>query len=404
MLPWGYKRAFLCCALLFLLGTVIQLIWGAIPSHMLHYPWSVIAALVYTYALVLVYSLSERFPRLKRLYDPYASVAAIVSVTVLSIVFGLVPQTSEGAGALAALGWTDMRSSWAFNFLLLYMMTGMGISAISGLYHLKSGRFVPTLSHLAVFLVLAGAFFGSGDKVEVLVTAEREQPLAVGENEAGEAVELPFMLVLNDFVIDEYPARLQLSPLEGGMPSKGFLLADAAGNKGLVGDWTLEVLEAYDMAATLPEAPGYREMKHVGACPAVRVRATRDTLVREGWVSCGSFLFDGATLDLGDGQVVKMPRRMPKRYLSDVTLRSGKGEKRVDITVNHPAHLGPWMIYQSGYDMSRGRWSNTSELLCVKDGWYPLIAVGLWMLLGAGVLMFLTAGGRRQTKKEEDLQ
>ena len=46
--------------------------------------------------------------------------------------------------------------------------------------------------------------------------------------------------------------------------------------------------------------------------------------------------------------------------------------------------------------------SEYSDLLCVKDGWYPLTASGLWLLLAASVLMFFTAGGSR--KKKEDGQ
>ena len=60
---------------------------------------------------------------------------------------------------------------------------------------------------------------------------------------------------------------------------------------------------------------------------------------------------------------------------------------------------GPWRIYQYGYDVSRGGESEYSDLLCVKDGWYPLIAGGLWLLLAAGLLMFFTAGGSRKKKE-----
>ena len=298
MLPWGYKRAFVCCALLFLLGTVFQWMWGAVPPHFLHYPWSVIAALVYTYALVVLYSLSGRFPRLRRLSDTCASVASIVSVAGLSILFGLIPQSRGASGIAAALGWTDMRSCWAFHFLLLYLMTGIGISAVSGLYHLRTAKPAATLSHLAVYLVLCAGFFGSGDKQELLVTAEQGIPVAVGKTGDGVAGELPFMILLNDFDIEEYP--------DGGGPM---------------------------------------------------------------------------------------------RYLSDVTLLTGSGRPHFGIAVNHPARLGPWRIYQYGYDLSQGKESRISELLCVKDGWYPVLAAGLWLLLGAGVLMFLTAGGRRLRKE-----
>ena len=322
MLPWGYKRAFVCCALLFLLGTVFQFLFGGIPPRLLHYPWSVIAALVFSYGLILIYTLSDRFPRLRRLYDRYAAVASVVSVTALTVLFGLIPQGSGGTGIAAALGWTDMRSSWAFNFLVLYLMTGMGVAAVAGLYRLRSARLASTLSHLAIYLVMAGAFFGSGDKTEAVVTAQPDHPVEVGEDRSGHAVELPFMVVLHSFIIDEYPRQ-----------------------------------------------PG----------PV-------DTLVTE------------------DGRVVTMPPRIPRNYLSDVTLLTGKGERRVEISVNHPARLGAWRIYQYGYDLSQGKDSRISELLCVKDGWYPVIAAGLWLLLAAGVWMFVTAGGRRKSEREEVLR
>ena len=316
-LPWGYKRAFFCCALLFMLGTVLQWLTGPVPPHFLHYPLSAVLALLYSYALVVLQLLSGRFPRLRRLYDPYSATASTVSVVAMTLLFGLIPQGGGGTGPAAALGWTQMRSNWAFNLLMLYLMTGIGMSAVAGLRQIRSARPASLLSHVATYLILCAAFFGQGDKIEANVTAVRGQAVAVGVERDGHPVELPFMLRLEDFSIEEYPA-----------------------------------------------APGPVD-----------------------------------TVALADGRIVTMPPRYPKNYLSELTLLSGKGESRVTVAVNHPARVGPWRIYQYGYDSSQGARSRTSTLLCVKDGWYPLIAAGLWLLLGAGVLMFLTAGGRR--KKED---
>lgn len=298
MIPWGYRRAFRCCGLLFVLGTLIQLVFGPVPPRLLHYPWSIIVALVYVYGLVVIDSLSGKYPRLRRLSDPYNAFTSIASVVCLCILFGLLPQSREASGPAAVLGWTDMRSCWAFNFLMLWMMTGIGLSVVSGIRALKSRPLASTLSHLAVFLVLLGGFFGNGDKQEALVRAERGIPVAIGQNEDGENVQIPFMLLLNEFTIEEYP---------GG--------------------------------------------------------------------------------------------HMPKRFLSEVTILTKEGRIPVEISVNHPARKGPWRIYQYGYDVSRGQMSGYSDLLCVKDGWYPLIASGLWLLLAAGVLMFFTAGGSRKKKE-----
>lgn len=309
MIPWGYRRAFRCCFLLFLLGTLVQLIFGPVPQHLLHYPWSVVAALVYVYALVVVDFLSGKHPRLRRLSDPYNGFASIASFAGLCILFGLLPQSPDAGGPAALLGWTDMRSCWAFNFLMLWMMTGIGLSVVAGIRSLKSRPLASTLSHLAVFLVLLGGFFGNGDKQEVLVRSERGIPVAIGEDGDGQSVQIPFMLLLDDFTIEEYPV-------------------DSLGGASAMGGM-----------------------------------------------------------------------RFPKRFLSEVTILTKEGRVPVEISVNHPVRKGPWRIYQYGYDVSRGGESEYSDLLCVKDGWYPLIAGGLWLLLAAGLLMFFTAGGSRKKKE-----
>lgn len=286
---------------------------------MLSYPWSVIAALVYTYALVVVYALSERFPRLQKLCDARAGAICIGAVAVFSILFGLIPQDPAATGPLAALGWTQMRRNPVFVALLVCLMTTLGLSAIAGLYRIRrQGLRVSTLAHLACYLVFVGGLFGAGDKQTVYVTAVQDQPVSLGKDADGMPAMLPFMLVLNDFTIEEYPA-----------------------------------------------APGPVD-----------------------------------TLTLDDGRIVTMPPRVPKGFRSDVTIRSRSGERQAAVAVNHPARVGAWRIYQYGYDRSQGSESRISELLCVRDGWYPLIAAGLWLLLGTGAWMFLTAGGRRKKEKQ----
>jgi len=35
----------------------------------------------------------------------------------------------------------------------------------------------------------------------------------------------------------------------------------------------------------------------------------------------------------------------------------------------------------------------------VRDGWYPIVHTALWLILAAGVAMFITAGGRTFKKQ-----
>jgi hypothetical protein len=90
-----------------------------------------------------------------------------------------------------------------------------------------------------------------------------------------------------------------------------------------------------------------------------------------------------------DGKEVVMPRREVKKFLSRVEVENEDGTKEIEVLVNHPARIGAWKIYQSGYDSARGKQSTISILECVKDGWYPMIHVAMWMILAGGVMMFV---------------
>ena len=101
---------------------------------------------------------------------------------------------------------------------------------------------------------------------------------------------------------------------------------------------------------------------------------------------------------LPDGSEVVMPRREVKKYLSEVEIWKGEEKHAFDIAVNQPASIGSWKIYQSGYDTSRGKFSQISILECVKDGGYLAVYIAMCTILLSSVLMFIM---RTKNKKED---
>ena len=325
---------------------------------MISFPWSAILAFVYIYALVLTYSLSQTHPGLKRLYSGKACAITIAVATVMAVIYGFI----------------GFHRSPLYYIVMLAMLSSMGLRLIDDLWHIKQRKPAMTLAHLSVSIALFAGLFGSGDKRSANLEAHIGEPVSQALGSSGKTVRLPFTLTLDSFTIDQYPAKLMISG-EG---------AD---------DWNLTVLESYDMA--MPAGEGFRELKHTGAEPAAFVRAENAAAGKsvEGWVSCGSFMFDAVSLPLPDGREVYMPRPMPKKYESKVRAVDDKGrEYHFEIAVNHPVRIGKWRIYQADYDSSRGRWSTLSVFQCVYDPWYPIIAAGLWMVLAAALLMFATEG------------
>ena len=390
------------CLLLFVVGIVLQCVVGDFDNGFLRYPWGLILAVNYLYLLVLLHFQRDKWRWVNRLSDHYASVSALGSMVLMTIIFGLMRQDASTEGLVGLLGFSRMTSSWPFNLLLFYFTTTVGLAVVDDLHHWRQRGLAAMMSHLAVFVVLTCGMFGSADKMRVTVNAHLEHPVAEGIDSKGVSQTLPFAITLKEFAMEEYPPKLYLLDTRQESSSEDFLLVEETTSEGEIDGWQLRVERVIDMAGRMPDSEEWIEMVHTGAAPAIYLKATNPATGESysGWVSCGSHIFEPSYLRLGERYAVAMPRRDAKRYLSRVDVEQMSGERqRFDIEVNHPARIGAWRIYQVGYDTARGRWSSVSVLECVKDGWYSAIHIALWLMLSAGVVMFVTAGGRSLSRK-----
>ena len=399
---WGYKKAFGRCACIFLAGIALQFCLGDLNNAFLHYPWSVIAALFFAYALYLIYYFSDKFPGLRKLYDHYACVSALAAMVIMTIFFGSIAQDDEATGFFSKIGFTRMTSSWPFNLILLYFTATLGLGVINDLAHIKHKKWVPVISHLCVFVILTAGIFGSADKKFIELTATLNKPTSTGVvEETGESYNLPFEMTLKKFIIEEYPPRLRVINMQDRNASRDFLSIEQAGQSKSFGDWDVKVDQF--MLNAMPDSLGFREMTHVGSAPAALVTATNRVTKQssQGWITSGSFIFEPERLQLTPTEMVSMSPSIPKHYQSDVHIVDAKGkEKDLAIVVNSPAQLGSWQIYQYSYDTERGKYSTISIFECIHDGWYNIVQVALWLLLLVGVMMFFTAGRRRKEDKK----
>ena len=161
----------------------------------LHHPWGLVAALVYTYLLVVIHFLGSRRPGLRVLWSAKASLAAALPLLVLMVIFGLFPQSG-------------MNGKWYFILVLLLFTSVLGLAAVDGIARMAESGFSwrlagKTLSHLAMFLVLAGGLFGSGDTRHIVVSATEGTTVSTGiDEDSGEMVPMPFELTLDKFTFE----------------------------------------------------------------------------------------------------------------------------------------------------------------------------------------------------------
>ena len=156
-------------------------------------------------------------------------------------------------------------------------------------------------------------------------------------NEDGKLTELPLAIELKEFTIHEYPPKLMLINNETGqaLPKDvpEHLLLEEKVERGRLLDWDISILQSIPMAASVAaeDTLKFTEFHSMGATYAVYLKAVNATSgqSKEGWVSCGSFMFPYKALRLSEQTSLVMPEREPQRFVSAVTVlyavRRGSG-------------------------------------------------------------------------------
>ena len=225
--------------------------------------------------------------------------------------------------------------------------------------------------------------------------------------EITDQVQIP--VLRKDFTIDEYPPKLMLIDNETGraLPEKSpvHLLLEEEVYGGTLQDWELTIQQSIPMAASVAteDTLKFTDFHSMGATYAVHLKAVnrKNRQTKEGWVSCGSFLFPYKALRLDSLTSLVMPEREPQRFASKVKVYTQEGTITEDtIEVNRPMEIEGWKIYQLSYDESKGGWSDISIFELVRDPWLPVVYTGIVMMMLGAVCLFVNAQKRKEEEKE----
>lgn len=405
--PWGYREGATIAAGLLLTGILLQGSVGKIDWELLSWPVNIILLLVYIIVLAMVSGLSGRIYLFRWLGSYAAAVTSLAAVVVMTVIMGLIRQTGPQtvSGVAPWLGFSQMLSAWPFALLFTWLITVLGLTAFRYLYPFRWRNIPFLLNHLGLFVAVVAAVLGNADLQRLKMTTVVGKAEWRAYDEAGQQSELPLAIELQHFTIDEYPPKLMLidngtgKVLPEGKPEH--LLLGSGEQEGQLADWRIRVVRQMAESARVAteDTVKFVAFHSIGATYAVYIEAdNRLTGVRrEGWVSCGSFLFPYKALRLDEQVSLVMPEREPQRFASDVKLYTQSGRKlEAVIEVNRPLTVEGWKVYQLSYDESKGKWSDISVFELVRDPWLPLVYSGIWMLIAGAVWIFVTASKRKE--------
>ena len=406
--PWGYKEGATICGGLFLIGILLQITVGRINWDLLAFPVNLILLAFYLSVLFLFHFNSRKVYLFRWLSGYPASVTALAAVVMMTVMMGFIrqlPSQQSVSGTEISLGFSQMLSAWSFALIFTWFITILGMTVLKRIHPFRWSNIPFLLNHLGLFIAIVGAVLGSADmqRLEMTTTTGKAEWRAYDDNH--QLLELPLAIELQEFTIEEYPPKLMLidnttgKALPEGKPVN--LLLEDGMKQGELGDWQIEVKRHIPEAASVPttDTVKFVDFHSIGSTYAVYVKATHQhsKAQKEGWISCGSFLFPYKALRLNETTSLIMPEREPRRFASDIKLYTQSGQKlTATIEVNKPLKAEGWKIYQLSYDETKGKWSDISIFELVRDPWLPMVYTGIYMLIAGAVCMFITASKRKE--------
>ena len=408
--PWSYKEGLTIGAGLLVIGMLLQMTVGAINWDLFACPVNVIVLVVYIIALIAMHLLRKRVYLFGWLSHYSAAVSALLWVVGMTVIMGLVRQSPSGHASNAStdlLGFSQMIASWPFVLLYFWMVTALGLTILRASFPFKLNRLSFLLNHIGLFIALIAATLGNADMQRLKMTTRMGNAEWRATDDKGQLVELPLAIELKDFTIDEYPPKLMLIDNETGrtLPEKSpvHILLEEGVSDGNLQDWQLTIEQSIPMAASVAteDTLKFTEFHSMGATYAVYLKVVNQKTqqMKEGWVSCGSFLFPYKAIRLDSLTSLVMPEREPQRFASEVKIYTQEGTiTEGTIEVNCPMEVEGWKIYQLSYDETKGRWSDVSIFELVRDPWLPVVYTGIIMMMAGAICLFVNA----QKRKEED--
>ncbi|MFA6702377.1 MAG: cytochrome c biogenesis protein ResB [Dysgonamonadaceae bacterium] len=411
--PWGYSEGFIVASGIALTGFVLQQVLGNIDPVSFGFPINKIIGAIFVISIILLYFLLKHSKIIRWLSSGYTTIPAICVLLVFIIIMGIIPQFSDSSmvnelpqDVFNLFGLYQTTTSWIFILLSFYLLTILGFTILKRTQRKQTWRDIGFyLNHVGLFIAFLAGILGSADlqKLNMHVSEGNAEWRAVNNN--NEIVELPLAIQLDTFIIEEYPPTLALidNRTEKMLPvmKPEIYHYDEKNSSFSLADKTVEILQYIPNAAVVKDSmhvnvfPYYEE----GAASALKIRVTGKDQSNpvEGWVSCGSFLFPYNVLYIDKNTSAVMPKLDVKRYQSDVTIFTKDGEtKRGSIEVNKPMTVEGWRIYQISYDTTKGKYSDISIFELVHDPWQPAVYVGIFMLLGGAIFLFVIGPKKRE--------
>lgn len=397
--PWSYRESIAVVVGFLLVGVVLQISIGAFDYDIIRFPMNIVVLCAILF-VVLLFSLKQQSAFFQWLSGVPLSVSILGVMLLLTLIMGLTIQAPASQHGHHLLGFDAMTRSWPFVLLYLMLVVNLSCVTMRRLLRFTWRDYAFYLNHLGLLVLLMAAGLGASDLRRYVMHVEEGTTEWRVYSETGDVLELPLAIQLNDFRLEEYaPSLAVIDRTTGDAYPTGkprMWQIDTLKPTTRIGVYEIRLTDYIEEAVRNADST-YRQVPMPGSTQAAEVEVTlpNQTHKLSGWISGGNYAQLYLTLQLNDTHSLVMTRPEPRLFQSDIVVYT-KDEKAIPfiLEVNKPMRVGPWMLYQYGYDNDRGKASSYSSFELVYDPWMPAVYVGIILFL-LGSLFLLWEGNKK---------
>jgi hypothetical protein len=378
--------------LLFLDGTIMQLIFGKFPINSFRFPvnFTLIFALLIILALVFIFYKTKTI--VKFLSSGYAALSSILFFIFHVIIMVIFSQNDHYSGFWGAIGFHKITETWSYAYSSLYLLLSLGMVSFRRLTPFNTRNIFFYFNHFGLWIVIAFASLGQADKLKLFISVPENDIVWFGTDSDGNFHEIDFAIKLNKFNLAFYSPQLAIMNDSGELLKvKEFHpLNFIKGTEIKYKDFNLKCLDLYEDAIIFKDSVVFIEdlpEKTWLGTVEISNKSRKDTV----YLSTATSFHPPKIEKLGKNLNLILLPSEASYFGSKIEIYTEKDSKpgKFIIEVNKPLKLGNWTIYQNSYKKNPGNVNYISIFSAVYDPWIKVVYVGIvMMLIGAIYLIF----------------
>ncbi|MFP4663494.1 MAG: cytochrome c biogenesis protein ResB [Bacteroidales bacterium] len=392
----NYVKGFVVALLVLLAGMLMDALFLPLGRMLPPWPGNAILALILLLLILITGIIIRKHKGFHFISSSYAAVPALCLFTLLVILMGLIPQhNTEHADFL-----NQVKYSWSMYLAGILLLVILLFSTAKRMNRFGTGSIIFVLNHLGIVIILIAGGAGHTDHKQYSMTLQQGEPVWYAFDKSGNRYDLDFALEMQKFSLEYHNPLLKIASPDDKTLSLTEISQESEGKKIVYKQYSLIIEEFLTEASKLGDK--YVPFESIASVSAVRINLIEgeDTLRKSVWAGTASEMFPEKVITTETGMKIRLNPPMPKQYTTYARLYTkNDSAKNIRISVNDPAIVNGWKMYQQSYDESKGKYSDISVISLVKDPWLPVMYFGIFLLLTGVTILFIT-GKPKQSRHE----